>query len=787
MRLPSVLWAFVGPFIIGCSAGVGGEEVIDRARSTVVASAASVAADGMSVTTITAVALDPSGQPVGGVALTFSATGSGNSWSATTVTTGSDGSARASLSSTQAEVKTIAVDVTNAGVFQRLDRGTTIEFVAGPLFTSSSVSTVTAEPADGVIANGVVGSTIRVTVLSGAGVPIAGARVDFATGGAMLVPTSVTAGADGVAVATLRATVAGAKAVTVRVTPAGGGTAISLAAQPTVEFVGNAATIDATNSSVTAKPSSGVLADGSTKSTITVTVRDALGNPVAGQTVTLAATGTGNSFFQPFFATDADGKATGYLCTTAAAVKIVSATVNPSSAPIAITQTVAVTFQSSTLELDDAHLIYGESGILNPIRTRNWDDSVGAWSAEASLAQIAAPLRWTLTRLSPANPPGQIAATLTAAGSTAILQVYRRITGKWTPQWTSMEMSGANSSMQGFDLEFEQSSGHAMIVYSNNSSVPRYRTFDGSAWSTEAALPLNDGGGSNPDPNTGTVTWVELVNRPGTDELALLYADANDDLVAIIWSGSAWTTASATTLETALKTNSSTAIVSNRAFDAAYEGNSGDLLVCWAQAGSNGFRYASKAAGGSSWTAAATVATAPASTPHFVDLAGQAGADRIAGVFAGLGDGIERLGLAMWTGSGWSHAGEYDSQIRDVNNTSVGDQPAGVAWLGTTTVAICVYADQATGGLDWVRWDTSNGWVTQTDLAVAGKGFTESVQIQSCGTQAAAVVVLTDSNQDLYMTKYDGSTWRTVEILENSIPRTDVAPFGFALRGGRHN
>ena len=33
----------------------------------------------------------------------------------------------------------------------------------------------------------------------------------------------------------------------------------------------------------------------------------------------------------------------------------------------------------------------------------------------------------------------------------------------------------------------------------------------------------------NPDPNTGKVLWVELVPRPGTNDIALLYADANAD------------------------------------------------------------------------------------------------------------------------------------------------------------------------------------------------------------------------------------------------------------------
>jgi adhesin/invasin len=82
---------------------------------------------------------------------------------------------------------------------------------------------------------------------------------------------------------------------------------------------------------------------GSGTSTITVTVKDASGNPIGGATVSLAATPvTGNTLTQPTTPTDANGVATGTLGSTVAEPKTVTATANG----IAVTQAATVTVTS---------------------------------------------------------------------------------------------------------------------------------------------------------------------------------------------------------------------------------------------------------------------------------------------------------------------------------------------------------------------------------------------------------------------------------------------------------
>ena len=97
--------------------------------------------------------------------------------------------------------------------------------------------------------------------------------------------------------------------------------------------------VSASQSGVSAAPTTIQASNGASASTITVTARDASGTPVSGATVVISATGTGNTITQPVGPTNASGIATGTLWSTVPGAKTVSATANG----VAITQTASVT------------------------------------------------------------------------------------------------------------------------------------------------------------------------------------------------------------------------------------------------------------------------------------------------------------------------------------------------------------------------------------------------------------------------------------------------------------
>ncbi len=150
-------------------------------------------------------------------------------------------------------------------------------------------------------------------------------------GGGSLSASTTTTRADGIAEVTWTlGSAVGAQAATA--------TVAGLQGSP-VTFTATA-TIGApsgSRSSLSANPTS-FEAGSASGSTITVTVRDAQGNPVPGVTVQLAVSGSGNTVTQPG-ATNASGVATGSFTSTAAEAKTVSAT----AGSVAIDQTAIVT------------------------------------------------------------------------------------------------------------------------------------------------------------------------------------------------------------------------------------------------------------------------------------------------------------------------------------------------------------------------------------------------------------------------------------------------------------
>jgi len=317
---------------------------INDTLSTAVASpSANVVADGATTSTVTVTVLDARGNPVPGQTVSLTTTGTGNTLVQPGITNAA-GMATGTLASTVAEAKTLTITV-NPGAGQVvLVQQPAVDFVADAANISATLSGAVASPATNVVADGTTLSTVTVTILDVNSNPVAGQTVELAvtgTGNTLAQPPATT-DVSGVATATIASTAAEAKTITVTVNPGGG--QVVLAQQPAVQFVADPSTINAALSLVSASPSANVTADGVDSSTITVTVLDANGNPVSGQTVALAGTGTGNTLSQPAAVTDAAGVATGSIVTTVAESKTLSAIVNPGAGQVVLLQTASVDF-----------------------------------------------------------------------------------------------------------------------------------------------------------------------------------------------------------------------------------------------------------------------------------------------------------------------------------------------------------------------------------------------------------------------------------------------------------
>ncbi|MEW5908095.1 MAG: hypothetical protein AB1643_02865 [Patescibacteria group bacterium] len=72
--------------------------------------------------------------------------------------------------------------------------------------------------------------------------------------------------------------------------------------------------------------------------------------------------------------------------------------------------------------------------------------------------------------------------------------------------------------------------GDFLLIYEDNTNIPKYRIWNGTNWSSQASCP-NVGG--NPE-------WIIVRNRPGTNQAMLAVLDAGLDTNTSLWNGSSW-------------------------------------------------------------------------------------------------------------------------------------------------------------------------------------------------------------------------------------------------------
>jgi hypothetical protein len=310
------------------AAGASGP-VVSASQSGVSASPTTIAASsGATPSTITVTARDASGNPVSGAAIVLSATGTGNTITQPAGPTGANGVATGTLWSTVAGLKTVSATANGVAITQTAAVTVTPAPAATLAFTVQPSNTT---------AGGTVTPAVQVEIRDQFGNRATGATNDVTVaigtnpGGGTLSGTTTVAAVAGVATFS-----------NLSVNNAGTGYTLTAAATGLAGATSSAFNVTGVPpspslSTVAVAPSS--ITAGGAASTITVTARDAGGNPISGASVVLAATGTGNTLTQPAGPTDANGVATGSLGSTVAGTKTVSATIDG----VAVTQTQAVT------------------------------------------------------------------------------------------------------------------------------------------------------------------------------------------------------------------------------------------------------------------------------------------------------------------------------------------------------------------------------------------------------------------------------------------------------------
>ncbi|HUR95009.1 MAG TPA: invasin domain 3-containing protein [Gemmatimonadales bacterium] len=259
------------------------------------------------------------------------------------------------------------------------------------------------EPAAAVDQSAVVATAVpvlpAVLVRDADGNPLAGIPVTFRVteGGGRLTGATPVTGTDGVATVggwTLGQKV-GANAVSAMLS------GLDVSGSPvTFEATAMPGAVDAANSRLSASPAGITASSGSSRSTITVTARDAFDNAVPGAAVILAATGPGNALTQPGQPTGDDGTTAGSLSATTPGERVVSATI--AGTPITESVTVVVSAGTPSAARSSATVPDGTAGQGTTIEIR---------LADAQGNEVAGSAGAIAVSVSGANSEGSVGVT----------------------------------------------------------------------------------------------------------------------------------------------------------------------------------------------------------------------------------------------------------------------------------------------------------------------------------------------------------------------------------------
>ncbi len=314
---------------------------LDKGKSSLAAVPDTIVADGNTTSAITLTLRDVNNNPVAGQVALFSTTLANTTFG--TVTDNQDGTYTATLKGTKSGNAQISVTL-NGKAFAVAP--VTVRLTADSSNLDKDKSSLTAAPLS-IVANDTATSSLTLTLKDGNDNPVPGQTVLFSTtlGGTTF--SGVTDNRDGTYTATLKGKTAGDAALKVTVNGA-----VLTVAPVTVKLTADSGNLDKDKSVLEASPLS-IVANDTTTSALKLTLKDANGNLVSGQTVLFSTTLGGTTFSG--VTDNQDGTYTATLKGKTAGDAALKVTVNGTELPVAQV-TVTLTPDSTNLDKDKSSL-----------------------------------------------------------------------------------------------------------------------------------------------------------------------------------------------------------------------------------------------------------------------------------------------------------------------------------------------------------------------------------------------------------------------------------------------
>ena len=395
----------------------------------------------------------------------------------------------------------------------------------------------------------------------------------------------------------------------------------------------------------------------------------------------------------------------------------------------------------------------------------------------------------TVTKVSPAANSIRVMGILDSGGT---LQVLRSTDNgqSWVSGFTAS--LGGTGTTRRFDIAFEQSSGEIVVAYSKNATTNEIgvRRYNGS-WQAEVTY--------NPTGTANVVTWIELAEKSGSDELAIGYVTnaTSNNIGAGIWNGSTnapgnWTASSFGTCDQTTGPNGA-----DKCMDVNYETNSGFPVMSWgiSSTGNTTFTMRATRWNGSSWSTATINLGANSDDGTYVDC--EANPQSTSNEIACGSYGASVATVQMWVISAGTLVSGTAAPNKDdtAHAASAGKSFVATTYVvsGSTVRAVVAWADLSiTGGantdnqIDYVVFNGTS-WDSVSTFSKTFGDDENLLAVANPVDSSEAMFVISDENADLWAAKISLSgstlTWSNADggsALETSLGNIVGRAYDFA-------
>lgn len=307
-----------------------------------------------------------------------------------------------------------------------------------------------------------------------------------------------------------------------------------------------------------------------------------------------------------------------------------------------------------------------------------------------------------------------------------------------------------------------------MMVYSKTTSVPFFRTWNGTAWSGEGSAGTVG----------GNINFVEAEMAGTRNEVVLGTLDAGGNIYAQVWNGSSWGTPT-------LMANVGSANATTRSFDVAYE-QSGDRAVIAYLPNSTSTDFDYRIWDGSSWSSALPITASPTTgVIKWIELTQNpvSSSNEIALIL--LDANVDVYGM-VWTGSVWSNMGV--ATVWDISASIATKKVIDVAYEQTSGRAMFIWGDLTATDQYYRIWNGSSlTGPTLLDIAASG-GVANWIELVSRPGSNELMYGALDAGADLNTRKWSGSAWDTATQHPEHDPTSEnITSMGFDIIWETHS